>query len=67
MVQRRKTYVYNGPVCKFEHVILSKWQGITMAASSQQAINNLTFRVELELKYSPQAKITLDKKFLKEV
>lgn len=67
MVQKKIAYKYKGPVYSFEHIAISKWEAVTMAVSPQQALNNLTFRAKMELKYNRQSKITLDKNCLKEV
>ena len=67
MAQKKVAYKYKGPIYRFEHITLSKWEAVTMAVSPQQALNNLTFRAKTELKYDRQAKLTLDKNCLKEV
>lgn len=67
MVQKKVVYKYKGPVFRFEHVALSKWEAVTMAVSPQQALNNLTYRAKMELKYDRQSKVTLDKNYLREV
>ena len=67
MLKSKSIYKYKGPIYRFEHIALSKWEAVTMAVSPQQALNNLTFRAKTELKYDRQAKLTLDKNCLKEV
>lgn len=67
MYKYKHTYIYKGPLFSFEHIVKKDWEGITMAVSPKQALNNLAYRAKLDLKYSKDAKITLDKKFLKEV
>lgn len=67
MAQKKVVYKYKGPVYRFEYIIMSYWEAVTMAVSPQQALNNLEFRAKMELKYNRQAKLTLDKNCLKEV
>lgn len=67
MAQKKVVYKYKGPVYRFEHIALSKWEAVTMAVSPEQALNNLAFRAKAMLKYSRDSKITLDKKCLMEV
>lgn len=67
MAQKKAIYKYKGPIYRFEHIIMSKWEAVTMAVSPQQALNNLTFRAKMELKYDRNSKLTLDKKCLTEV
>ena len=67
MIQKKTIYKYAGPIYRFENIIMSKWEAVTMAVSPQQALNNLTYRAKMELKYDRQSKLTLDKKCLMEV
>lgn len=67
MNQKKVAYKYKGPIYRFEHIVLSKWEAVTMAVSPQQALNNLTFRAKATLKYNKDSKLTLDKKCLVEV
>ena len=67
MKQIKRFYTYKGPIYKFEHIAVNKWKAVTMAVSPQQALNNLTFRAKMELKYDKNSKLILDKKCLKEV
>lgn len=67
MTQKKVAYKYKGPVYRFERIAISKWEAVTMAVSPQQALNNLTFRAKVALKYSKDSKLTLDKKCLMEV
>lgn len=67
MAQKKITYKYKGPVYRFEYIVISKWEAVTMAVSPEQALNNLAFRAKAALKCSKDSKLTLDKKCLKEV
>lgn len=67
MKQIKRFYTYKGPIYRFEHIVVNKWEAVTMAVSPQQALNNLTFRAKMELKYDRNSKLTLDKKCLTEV
>ena len=67
MLKSKSIYKYKGPVYRFEHIVINKWEAVTMAVSPQAALNNLAFRAKMELKYDKSAKLVLDKKCLKEV
>lgn len=67
MAQKKTLYKYNGPVYRFEHIAIRKWEAVTMAVSPEQALNNLAFRAKMKFKYDSKAKLTLDKNCLKEV
>jgi hypothetical protein len=67
MTQKKVAYKYKGPIYRFEHIAISKWEAVTMAVSPQQALNNLTFRAKATLKYSKDSRLTLDRKYLTEV
>lgn len=64
IAQKKIAYRYKGPVYRFEHIVINKWEAVTMAVSPEQALNNLAFRAKLELKYDKQSKLTLNKKYL---
>lgn len=65
MTQKKTFYKYKGPVFRFEHVVINKWEAVTEAVSPQQALNNLAYRAKMELNLSCKAKLTLDPKCLK--
>ena len=53
------TYIYDGPVKKFDHCIADHWQGETRAVSEKKARANLAFRYKKEHGEAPATKITL--------
>ena len=60
----RKLYIYEGPVYEFDKYIENTSQR-TYAKSEKQAINNITFKIKIKLKRSPNTCIKIDKSKLK--
>ena len=61
----KKTYVYEGPVYRFETIVNNKWKGNTTAVSPKQALNNLTHRYRMSAGLEKNTKVSLDGKYLK--
>lgn len=62
-----KTYVYKGPIMRFDKVIDPKWYGETTAKSKRQAINNLRWKWSQESSLVNTGGIYLDDKYLSEM
>lgn len=58
------TYIYHGPVYKFETCIDPNWEAVTSAKSKAKALNNLRYRVKKELGLIPSTKIILFEEYL---
>lgn len=60
-------YKYVGPVLEFDRLICSKWNGETTAKSTKEALSNLAYQFKTQNKRQPNARITLQGKYLKEL
>jgi hypothetical protein len=60
-------YKYTGPVVEFDRLICSKWTGETVAESKAKALSNLAYQFKSRNNRQPNARVTLDMKFLKEL
>ena len=58
------TYIYEGPVMRFENCIANKWRGETIATSEIKARSNLIYQFKKQNKLEPNSKITLPKKIV---
>ena len=66
MTRPKRKYKYDGPVYQFDKYI-GTWEGITMAVSEAQALNNLTYRYKSLNHLGAGSAIRLDKSCIYEV
>lgn len=59
-------YKYEGPVRRFENIVISKWIMYTHASSKAQALSNLKFKAKKQLKLNKMARVDLSDKYLTE-
>lgn len=59
-----QTYNYNGPVWIFGNLVTANFRASTRAVSKQKALSNLTYQFKVQNGYMPNAKVTLDAKYL---
>lgn len=59
-------YIYDGPVKEFDKMIAWRWKGETIAPSETKARSNLAYQYKREHHKTPNSKITLSGKLLKE-
>ena len=64
-MSERRLYIYEGPVMQFNNVIQNLWIRGTQAVSEKKALANLQFTYKRRKKLMPNAKITLDPRFLR--
>lgn len=57
-------YMYNGPVTRFGKFV-GTFKATTEAPSEAKALSNLRFRFNQSCHATPNAKVELDKKYLK--
>lgn len=57
-------YKYEGPVWRFENIVIPKWIMYTHAKSDKQALNQLKYKAKKVLKLSITSKVDLDEKYL---
>ncbi len=57
-------YYYDGPVLRFDDVILHSWKATTVAPSEAKAKSNLTYRFKKENGLTPSTKISLPGKLI---
>ena len=60
------SYIYDGPVKQFGKVI-GVFQGETQAMTRERALSNFAYRAKKARGLSSEARIELDKQYLKEV
>lgn len=60
-------YRYNGPVKRFDLIVIPCFIAETLAVSEAKALANLAFRAKQKLGLLPYAKLKLDKKYLKTI
>ena len=59
-------YKYEGPVYRFEHIVIPKWLMYTHASSQVQDLNNLKFKAKKLLKLNKTARDDLNPNYLNE-
>lgn len=59
-------YKYEGPVRRFEDIVIPKWIMYTHASSKSQALSNLKFKAKKILKLNKTARVELNDKYLTE-
>lgn len=59
-------YKYEGPVRRFENIVIPRWVMYTHASSQAQALSNLKFKAKKVLKLNKTARIDLNSKYLTE-
>lgn len=59
-------YKYEGPVRRFEDIVITKWVMYTHASSQAQALSNLKFKAKKVLKLNKTARVDLNSKYLTE-
>lgn len=59
-------YKYEGPVKRFETIVIPRWVMYTHANSKAQALNNLKFKAKKQLKLNKMARVDLNDKYLTE-
>lgn len=52
-------YVYDGPVMIFDHCVLDRWKGETVAVSERKARTNLAYQYKKNNNYVAGAKVEL--------
>lgn len=52
-------YNYDGPVLRFDDVVLNRWKASTIAPTEAKAKSNLAYRYKKENGLMPNTKITL--------
>ena len=63
-MQKKKTFMYDGPVYRFGILIDKRYFGITTAVSERAARNNLIFRYKTEKGYERTSRIELPGKII---
>ena len=59
-------WVYEGPVLQFGKIIDCKWTYRSRASSPEEALRNIGFNYKMLHQMTRNAKIELDKKYLKQ-
>ena len=59
MGERRKHYIYEGPVMAFDTCICDKWKGETYAVSPAKAKSNLTYQFKMQNNRTAETRISL--------
>lgn len=57
-------YKYEGPVRRFENIVIPRWIMYTHASSKAQAMSNLKFKAKKVLKLNKTAKVNLNEKYI---
>ena len=59
MYEEYHTYIYDGPVYEFEHLLTDHWKGETTAPSVKKAKSNLTYQFKKKTNRQANTKIRL--------
>lgn len=59
-------YIYDGPVKEFDKLIAEHWKGETIAPSEEKARSNLAYQYKKEHHKTPNSKIKITGKLIKE-
>lgn len=59
-------YKYEGPVRRFENIVIPRWIMYTHASSKAQAMSNLKFKAKKVLKLNKTARVDLNEKYITE-
>ena len=59
-------YSYDGPVMQFNTCISNHWKGETIATSESRARSNLAYQYKIEHHKTPNSKIKITGKLIKE-
>lgn len=59
-------YIYDGPVKEFDKLIAEHWKGETIAPTEDKARNNLAYQYKKEHHKTPNSKIKITGKLIKE-
>lgn len=59
-------YKYEGPVKRFENIVIPKWIMYTHASSKAQAMSNLKFKAKKVLKLNKTACVDLNERYVTE-
>lgn len=60
------TYIYHGPVYKFDTCIEQNWEAQTWAPTKKKALSNLRYQYKRDNELLPSAKISLLEEYLEE-